>query len=393
MLPATFRSPTKALTFLVALVAFTSGCSDGTDSTANEQPPSLIGNFAVGHSSLIAIDTTRGNRMLPVDLWYPVDSDIAPSEPMTQYPLAAGINLTSEVAIEAAPVSANKDAPLIVFSHGYGGINTASVVLMETLASHGFVVASPEHIGNSQSDGSDSFDMAAANRVPDVSFLIDFLMARSSDPQDALYQRIDTNNVGVVGHSFGGMTALGMAAGWAGAPADSRVNAIAPISAVIEADLQSDERSGPNAGFTQAQIESIKVPTFLLGGTADVNVFIENNAIAFEQLTNAPTAYRVDIAGANHTHFANVCDIGNLLIELGILQESWPLIGAEGLLEPYATTCSEAAFPIEEVVRLQNVYLVSFFKRHLLAEEEYRYFLRDEYAADEDAVTFFSRNR
>lgn len=100
----------------------------------------------------------------------------------------------------------------------------------------------------------------------------------------------------------------------------------------------------------------------------------------------------MDINGANHTHFANVCDIGNLLIELGILRDSWPLIGAEALLEPYASTCSEDAFPIEEVVRLQNVYIVSFFKRHLLGEEDYSYFLTNENAALEDAVTFRTKS-
>ncbi|MFK7975467.1 MAG: alpha/beta hydrolase family protein [Halioglobus sp.] len=371
---------------------FISGCSDGPDSNnAAIDIPSLVGEFGVGHSTFTAIDATRDNRMVPVDLWYPVDPEDETSTPLTAYPLAAGINLSSDVAIENAKPTARENLPLIIFSHGYGGINTASVVLMETLASHGFIVASGEHIGNSQSGNDDTFDQAAAKRVPDVTLLIDTLMSRSQTPDDAFYQRINGNNVGVIGHSFGGMTALGMAAGWAGAPPDNRVQAIVPISAVIQADLQSDERSGPNAGFTPIQIQSITVPTLLLGGTEDINVFLENNNIGFQNLNNAPAAYQVDISGANHTHFANVCDIGNLLIDLGILQDTWPLIGAEELLEPYATTCTEAAFPIEEVVRLQNLYAVSFFRRHLLGEESYAYYLSDSYAGREDAITFRSK--
>ena len=390
-----FNSPIRpvALPFLLVFaLALLGGCSDGTDSTAETVDiPSLIGLFGVGHSTMMAIDASRDNRMIPVDVWYPVDPQDQQDEPRTAYPLAPGINLNSQSAIEDAAITSQENRPLIVFSHGYGGINTASVVLMETLASHGFVVASGEHIGNSQSGNDDSFDEAAANRVPDVSIITDSLVARSEDPDDSLYRRIDGNNVGVVGHSFGGMTALGMAAGWAGSSPDERVKAIAPISAVIQADLQSDERSGPNAGFSTMQIQSISVPTLLLGGTEDINVFIENNSIAFENLNNAPAAYQVDIIGANHTHFANVCDIGNLLIELGILQDSWPLIGAEALLEPYATTCSESAFPIEEVVRLQDLYVLSFFKRHLLGEESYAYYLSDDYASMEEAIIFRSR--
>ena len=131
----------------------------------------------------------------------------------------------------------------------------------------------------------------------------------------------------------------------------------------------------------------ITVPVMLVGGTDDVNVFIENNAIAFSQLGNAPRVYQVDIVGANHTHFANVCDIGNLLIDLGILQESWPAIGAQDLLEPYATTCSAEAFPIEEANRLQNLYVVSFFKRHLLHDKGYGYYLDAEFAEREPFVS------
>jgi predicted dienelactone hydrolase len=110
------------------------------------------------------------------------------------------------------PVSSRPAQTLLISSHGYRGVNTASLVLMETLASQGFIVIAPEHTVNFQ-----SFDEAAANRVPDVSFLIDTMNGRDGDPDDMFYRRVRTDGVVVVGHSFGGMTAVGMAAGWAGA--------------------------------------------------------------------------------------------------------------------------------------------------------------------------------
>jgi len=376
--------------FLLALlVAGLVACGDDDDDSDQPvDPPDRLGAFAVGHMSFTAVDPARDDRPLPVDVWYPVDAEDAADAPATVYPLAAGIGLTSEVAVEALPVSARENQTLLLFSHGYGGINTQSVELMETLSSHGFIVASPEHTGNAQSSSTDSFDEAAANRVPDISFIIDTMLARNRDPQDAFYARLDEARVGVAGHSFGGMTAIGMAAGWAGAEPDRRVAAIVPISAVIDGDLQSEPRNSPNAGFDAEQLASITVPVMLIGGTADTNVPIENNAIAFEQMTGAPRVYKVDIIGATHTHFANICAIGNLLIGIGIGPEVWPAIGAEDLVEPYEETCSPEAFPIQEAIRLQNLYVVSFFKRHLLGQKGYDRYLTPEYADGEPAVMF-----
>lgn len=373
---------------LICLITGLAACSDGSDRLlAPAAAPDMPGPFAVGHSSFTAIDVLRDNRVLPVEVWYPAAPEDAGDGPLTSYPLGPGIALDSKIAEDKLPISASGKHALLVFSHGYGGINTASVVLMETLASHGFIVVSPEHTGNSQTSNDDSFDQAAARRVPDVSFLIDTMLERSRDADDVFYQRIDENRIGVLGHSFGGMTSVGMSAGWAGAEPDPRVGAIAPISAVFEADLQSDERAGPNAGFTAEQLARITVPVMLMGGTEDSNVFIENNSIAFAQIVNSGAVYKVDIIGANHTHFANVCDIGNLLIDLGILQDIWPDIGAADLLEPYAMTCSPEAFPIGEAVRLQNLYIVAFFKRHLLDDGRYDDYLGRAFATGEPAVT------
>jgi predicted dienelactone hydrolase len=373
---------------VVCFITGLAACGDSSDQLLEPaNAPDMPGPFAVGHNSFTAIDPLRANRMLPVEVWYPVAAENAQDAPLTSYPLAPGIGLDSTLAVDDLPVSERKQQILLVFSHGYGGINTASVVLMETLASHGFIVISPEHTGNSQTSSDDSFDQAAANRVPDVSFLIDTMIGRSREQGDIFYERIDEMRIGVVGHSFGGMTSVGMASGWAGADPDPRVAAIAPISAVFDAGLQSDERTGPNAGFTAEQLGRITVPVMLIGGTEDTNVFIENNSIAFEQITNSPDVYKLDIIGANHTHFANVCDIGQLLIELGILQDTWPAIGAEDLLEPYAATCTAEAFPIGEAVRLQNLYIVAFFKRHLLDDKRYDSYLSGDFAEREPAVT------
>ena len=391
MIKITINSSLHTFLFLCFITGL-AACGDSSDKLIEPtNAPDMPGPFAVGHNSFTAIDPLRANRMLAVEVWYPVAAEDAQDAPLTIYPLAPGIGLDSTLAVDDLPVSEREKQILLLFSHGYGGINTASVVLMETLASHGFIVISPEHTGNSQTSNDDSFDQAAANRVPDVSFLIDTMLDRSRQQGDIFYKRIDENRIGVVGHSFGGMTSVGMASGWAGADPDPRVAAIAPISAVFDAQLQSDERTGPNAGFTAEQLERITVPVMLMGGTEDANVFIENNSIAFEQMKNTTDVYKVDIIGANHTHFANVCDIGQLLIRLGILQDSWPAIGAGDLLEPYAATCTAEAFPIAEAVRLQNLYIVSFFKRHLLDDKKYDYYLSRDFAEREPAVTIIRK--
>ncbi len=365
--------------------------ADEADSTAEPDAPDALGPYVVGHGASIVVDSARGDRELPIDLWYPVDSLDAEGAQTTAYTLAEIATLESEVSFEDVPVASDRAHPLLVFSHGYQSVNLQSIGLMEALASHGFIVVSPEHTGNSQFSAGDEFDVAAANRVPDISVIIDTMLERADDPDDLLYERIDIAAIGVVGHSFGGMTSFGVAAGWAGADPDPRVAAIAPVSGVIDGDLQEADRDTPNAGFSQTQLESITIPALLLGGTEDTNVPIENNAIAFSQMTNAAVVYKVDVIGANHTHFANVCTFGDLLIELGVGPETWGAIGAGGLTEPYEATCTEDAFPIDEAIRLQNLYVVAFFRLHLSGEAAYEQYLTAEYADTEPAINFSRR--
>ncbi|MCP4195564.1 MAG: hypothetical protein GY762_00290 [Proteobacteria bacterium] len=381
------RSP---VLLLAVLLLGLSACSENQDQWA-EHPPDQLGPFDVGHTAFVATDGLRGDRALPIDLWYPVDPGGGNDASITSYPLAAGVGLDSEVAREDAPATVATGLSLLVFSHGYGGISTQSVKLMEALASHGFVIASPEHIGNSQASPGDDFDTAAGNRVPDVSFVIDAMFERGRDAEDPLYGRLDETQVGVVGHSFGGMTAIGVKSGWAGAEPDPRVAAIVPISAVIDGDLQSDQRSGSNIGFSAEQLAGVQVPTMLIGGTEDVSVPIANNQIAFEEMTLATAVYKVDVIGATHTHFANICDIGNMLIDSGIKEDIWPAMGAGALVAPYNATCTEEAFPIEEATRLASLYAVAFFRFHLRGDMEYANYLDETYAAKESAVGFSKR--
>ena len=129
----------------------------------------------------------------------------------------------------------------------------------------------------------------------------------------------------------------------------------------------------------------------LLGGTEDQSVPIENNDIAFDALNSAPVTYQVDVIGANHTHFANVCVIGNLLIELGITMDMWAGIGAEALIAPYEATCTAEAFDFDEALRLQNLYIVSFFKLHTDNAPDYEQYLTPKAAKSEEAIEFRRR--
>ena len=348
--------------------------------------PGTTGPFAVGHTSFEAIDTDRGDRELTVDLWYPANA-AAVGEP-TFYQLLdiliAIIGITSEVALEDVPLDPSGLRPLVLFSHGSGGFNIQSIVLMETLASHGFIVAAPNHTGNSVFDepGDTPFEDPATDRPKDISFLIDLLLARSNDPVDPLYLALDPFAIGATGHSFGGFTAVAMAAGYEASafgpvPPDPRVRAILPVS-------------GTTGSFSDAELESIVIPTLFLGGTLDTAVPIDPNTTRPFALLGSESLYRADVIGATHTHFANICDIADALIEVGLVPDLWPVIGAEALVEPYNDTCIPPAFSLAEVKRIQNLYTVAFFRRHLLQDLSYAQFLRESYAAEnEPDVDFF----
>jgi predicted dienelactone hydrolase len=351
-------------------------CTSLLHSASASEPPGSYGAWAVGHRQLASVDASRDNRPLPLEVWYPVDAPDA-FGPLTFYALAGPIGLTSAVAYEGVPVSSAGPRPLIVFSHGSGGVAIQSIHLMEHLASHGFVVVAPSHTGNTQADvaAGTAVPLAQAllDRPPDISFVIDHMIALSADSLDPFFGRIDDQKIGVAGHSLGGFTALAMASGYsAGAiPPDPRVKAILPVA--------------PASSFlSDAELAGIQVPTLLLTGTLD-SLISEQIRLFF--LIDRLDRYRVDVIGATHTHFANICDIANALIAAGLTEDLWPLIGATALVAPYHATCVPPAFPIEEATRIQNLYAAAFFRRYLLDDPFYDPYLTEAYAlANEPSV-------
>ncbi len=111
------------------------------------------------------------------------------------------------------------ESPVIVISHGLGSDRTSFVYLAKYLASHGFVVAVPEHPGSNaeqlQALLSANTDKITSpkefiDRPLDIKYLLDKLTSLSRT--DPLFKgKLNTQQVGVVGQSFGGYTALALA--------------------------------------------------------------------------------------------------------------------------------------------------------------------------------------
>lgn len=352
--------------------------------TQGEQPadPSGPGPWPVGYQQLSFTDSSRdlvaGGRTLPVHIWYPAAA--GDSAESAVYVEGGFLQLPAQIALDAPAIAADERWPLIIFSHGFGGTPIQSTPVMEVLASHGFVVASVDHIGNSQSESPIEKDrpQAQADRVPDVTYVIDTLLALNRDSASDWYRRLHPLQIGVTGHSYGGSTSMALAVGEFSAPAvDPRVKAIVPVSGDMEY-------------FSDAALASVKIPLLMLNGTLDTAVPPSNSARAYELSPAAQPAWRVDIAGATHTHFANICSIADALIALGLDQDAWPGIGAEDLIEPYRDTCVPEAFPIDQAEGLQKRYTVAFFKVHIQGDHRYMRYLNQHH--QEASVTLWRKS-
>src|SRR5262249_9586124 len=122
--------------------------------------------------------------------------------------------------------------PVVIYSHGLQTLRTANTRKAENLASYGFVVAALDHVDcyatafpngtlltgvqNPNPFPGDPLTLKlATNRLLDITFLLNRLSDWNAS--DAFFQgRLDLDNVGIFGHSFGGGTSAGACAQVAG---------------------------------------------------------------------------------------------------------------------------------------------------------------------------------
>lgn len=254
-------------------------------------------------------------REVPVEVWYPAIDD---GTPLRSYAVADlvplerleqdGIDpdslpiLLSNSHDEAAADRDHGPYPLVVFSHGNGGMRLQSMFLTEYLASHGYVVASPDHVGNTLADmlmpdASGAFGTTAesfAYRPGDVTRIVEALHGQDD------WIPVSDGPWGTVGHSLGAWTALRVAA-----EQDGVGVAVAQAPPDIDLALVG----------TGTDPDELEVPVLLQAGTADRILNYEENAWpSFEALS--PPTLLATYFDAGHFTFSDLC-----ILELGPVQE------------------------------------------------------------------------
>jgi dienelactone hydrolase len=329
-------SRVAAALLLGALLAASTSAVAAPSEEGGSYPPDRTGPYSIGHTTVVITDASRNldgstpvtssGRPLYLQIWYPTTvkatqhvrytwntplynqnpgGTVYPGLPDLPALTFTGSSSFNPVA-ERAPL-ATAIFPLLVASHGNEVAAAKNMPdTLETLASHGYIVASVEHTGNDDAWFQASFlenvvGLALGpnprigpglldgifQRSKDVSFVIDAVLQGVVDQATgiAFSEHIDSEKIGVLGYSLGGETSLATVTGiaTAGLPPDRRVKA-------------AFMGGGTNYGLilNSADYATAKVPLLFYGN--DTGIAYDN----FNAFTHSHPKYLVDIGGINH---------------------------------------------------------------------------------------------
>jgi hypothetical protein len=324
------------------------------------QLPTPTGEYEIGSVTFELTDETRNetfteppndHRRILVRAWYPADTVAGHNmAPYVDAPGQFGIGIQQSFGFPAfmvshfqltkthsylnAPLSqAETSFPVLVFSHGYGGLIMQDTVLMEELASNGYIVFSISHsyeaAVTSFPDGSVIYeateemyaDLVSSLHIwaNDTTYLIDQLeIPNNPNIPSLLWDGLDLDTIGVFGHSFGGTTAEHVIL------EDSR----------FDAGISFDS---PHGGSSLTM--NMTKPFMLLFGPDYGNP--EMNDTIFQRAEGS--CYGLFVNGTRHYNFADVNIWSPLL-------RSFDLLGS---IDGY------------RMLDLLNAYVLAFFNEHL----------------------------
>lgn len=278
------------------------------------------GPYAVGYREIeVTYDppTGGGPRTLRTALWFPTAAiDGSPV-------LYGRILARPQVFGGAEPLAV--DGPVLVFSHGNGGFAEQSFFLTEYFASHGWLVAAPDHTGNTFFDinsGAVPFRELFELRPRDLSAVIDALEAIPAG--DPLAGRVG-NGVLVAGHSFGGYTTLAIAgAGYAveALRAECRAAADVDVETCDYLDASAERYTATfvdprvtagvpltpaGANFFRTHVSEINVPILMVTAGRDQTLPNPVEGDPLWEASDGPDAIRLDLPNAGHFSFTSFC--------------------------------------------------------------------------------------
>ena len=206
-------------------------------------------------------------------------------------------------------------APVLIFSHGFGGCAIGVSYLMKALAEHGYWVFAPQHKDgncNRRPPGrpEEPFRNAAQWSERTYSQRRDDVIALEGALKlDRRYAaRVDFSRLGYLGHSLGGYTVLALAGAWPTWLSAPRPRAVLAMSPYVEPFL------------SLGTLGDVNVPVMLQGGTVDFGITpsLTRAGGAYDAL-HAPK-YLVVFTGARHLSWGNggSADIHAAIVESAI---------------------------------------------------------------------------
>ncbi|MBD2521506.1 alpha/beta hydrolase [Nostoc sp. FACHB-133] len=322
------------------------------------------GKFRWQKKSLELNDVSRSRR-LPVDIYLPTTQNSELTDQNSQSP----------------------PFPLIVISHGLASDRSTFVYLAEHLASYGFAVAVLEHPGSNAKRFQQYFAGLASppepeefiNRPLDIKYLLDELQRlEKSDP--TLHRKLNFQQVGAIGQSFGGYTVLTLAGAtinFERLRQDCNTNYSSfNLSLLLQCEASKlpqknyqlkDDRIKAIMAINpidslvlgEGGVSQIKMPVMLVAGSQDIFA-----PPVFEQIRpftwlSDPNKYLALIENA--THFSAIAEPTP---ENDILPVPPALLGPDR----------------DAVYSYLNALSVAFMETHLLNRPEYRSYLQPSYA-------------